>query len=94
MKEILPRILFMALWFADTLVTVLFVSLLGVEAEANPVMRSLIENYGLIAFVLVKLGVLAFWFTVASHIKWWLNSILCIIMTPVVIMGILTLFLA
>ena len=84
----------MALWFADTLATVLFVSLLGVEAEANPVMHSLIENHGLLTFVLVKLGILAFWFALAPHIKWWINTLLCIIMLPVVIMGLLMLTLA
>lgn len=83
----------MALWLADTLATVLFVSVLGVEAEVNPVMHSLIANYGLTAFVFVKLLILAFWFVLSPHIKWWLNSILCVIMLPVVALGIATILL-
>ena len=84
----------MALWISDTLATVLFIQLHGIEAEANPIMNSLITNHGLVAFVLVKLGILAFWFTLAPHIKWWINTLLCIIMLPVVIMGLLMLTLA
>lgn len=49
------------LWIADTLLTLTFVQHLGVEFEANPIMRWLIETAGPAGFMMVKLALMVMW---------------------------------
>lgn len=53
--------------------TSFFVYKSGPEIEANPIMRSIFENYGITTFVLLKLVVLAFFMSIPERIpeaKW------------------------
>lgn len=80
--------LFSSLWIVDTVATSLFVSVLGSDSEANPVMRSLLESFGLIGFVGVKSAVLLFWLSINRHAHWAIHAALVAIMVPVCVMGI------
>lgn len=80
--------LFSALWVVDTVATSLFVSVLGTDSEANSVMRSLLESFGLVGFIGVKAAVLLFWLSINRHAHWVIHAALVAIMVPVCVMGI------
>lgn len=79
---------FTALWLIDTATTSLFVSVLGPDSEANPVMRSLIEQAGIGGFIAVKMAVLLFWLSINRHAHWVIHAALVAIMIPVAVMGV------
>lgn len=80
--------LFSALWIVDTAATSLFVSVLGTDSEANPIMRVLLEGYGVFGFIGVKATVLLFWLSINRHAHWVIHAALVAIMVPVVVMGV------
>lgn len=55
-------------WLVDTISTVLFVTAGGTELEANPLMRWLMEQWGIGAFVALKLAILTYWQVLSDRI--------------------------
>jgi Domain of unknown function (DUF5658) len=88
-------LLFSWLWLLDTVFTTLFVSELGLEAEANPLIRNVIEFWGFGGFWLLKALILSGWILLNSLYKdkynkelpSFINICLTLIMIPVVIAG-------
>lgn len=78
---------FSVLWAADTVATMEFVSTLGLEAEANPLIRKVIAAYGFGGFAAVKAAALLFWLGVGKHAHLLLHVALIAIMVPVVFVG-------
>lgn len=78
-------LLFCVLWVLDTYCATQFAS---VHDEANPLMRAIMVQYGIEAFVAVKLVVLSLYLSVAAFIRTWLHFLLCAIMIPIVYMGV------
>lgn len=78
---------FFACWIIDTAATVSFVQQFGVEAELNPMLRSLIITYGLAGFVLVKSIIPVFWIPLYRHAHVTVNAGLAAIMLPIAYMG-------
>ena len=87
-NKLLIREAFSLLWLADTVLTMAFVDKHGLAAEANPLMRAVIEHGGMHMFMLVKLAVLALYLSVSRHMRMELHIILCAIMVLVVCMGV------
>ncbi len=85
----LINLLVPTLWVSDTIATCVFVSVGGVELEANPIMHWLIAEHGLYAFILTKLIILALWLSLANKIHWVIHAALGVILFPIVCMGIL-----
>ena len=85
------QILFVMAWLIDTVATTIFVSVGGVELEANPVMNWLIRTHGVDTFIYTKLIILIVWnlLQFSNKFKWQYNMILCAILIPVAIMGII-----
>jgi hypothetical protein len=54
-------ILFSWLWILDTIYTTMFVRDLGLEAEANPLIRNVIKIWGFGGFWLLKALILSGW---------------------------------
>lgn len=79
--------LFSGLWAADTLLSLKFVGELGTQAEANPLMRWVMETQGMHGFLLVKVLVLALWLGIGKKASTEIHVCLCAIMTLVVTMG-------
>ncbi len=79
--------LFAALWVVDAAATVKFVSDYGSEAEANLLMRALIDSSGLTAFAFAKAAALGLWLSVHNHASPWLHVALLMVMVPVVTAG-------
>lgn len=52
---------FCILWSADTLFTVIFVGRYGVEMEANPLMKWVMVEFGVLSFTLLKLFIMYAW---------------------------------
>lgn len=78
---------FSGLWSADTICTLVFTHYEGTIAEANPVMRYIMEQHGMFAFVLTKAVVLMFYLLFREHIREWMHAVLILIMTIVVYFG-------
>lgn len=79
--------MFSVLWACDTVLTLKFTRTLGLEAEANPVMRLTLDEWGMYGFVAVKLFVLLLWLSVARKAATEIHVAICAIMSLVVIMG-------
>lgn len=80
-------VIFILLWVLDTLFTTLFVDRLGLEAEANPIIRFIIQNYGFVSFLIFKFVVLIPIILLRHHVSNWILVLLNLIMFPVVILG-------
>lgn len=78
---------FSYLWTLDTVLTLQFVEQGGTEMEANPLLRSLMENYGMGTFIAVKLLLLLVWILLHKRVHWGIHAALNAIMIPVVCMG-------
>ena len=85
--KLLLMLLFSFLWIGDTAFTIAFVNALGLTAEANPMMRHVIANFGYVGFACIKASVLAFWLYIGRFAHWSIHLILTLIMVPVVYMG-------
>lgn len=48
-------------WMGDAICTMIFISLLGLDAEANPFMRYIIQHYGFFGLWYAKIATGAFW---------------------------------
>ena len=81
------------LWLVDTIATTLFVSAGGTELEANPLMRYVIERWGLLSFVILKLAILVYWQVLSDRIPTMMHVVLSLFLLPVACLGIATLFL-
>lgn len=79
---------FSCLWAADALLSLKFVGELGTQAEANPLMRWVMETQGMHGFLLVKALVLALWLGIGKKASTEIHVCLCAIMALVVTMGI------
>jgi hypothetical protein len=87
--------LFSLLWLLDTVFTTIFVRDLGLEAEANPLIRNVIEFWGFSGFWLLKALILSGWMLLNSLYKdkynkelpSFINICLTFIMIPVVVTG-------
>jgi hypothetical protein len=86
-KKAFLSALFSGLWAADALLTLKFVGEQGLQAEANPLMRLLLEAQGMYGFLLVKALVLAFWLAVGKKASTEIHVCLCAIMALVVTMA-------
>lgn len=75
---------FIVLWMADIVLTYGFVSKHGIQAEANPLMRYVIQHGGWEVFALVKVAVAVFWVAVAKHAHILIHAALVAIMVVVV----------
>jgi hypothetical protein len=78
---------FAAMWLIDTTATVTFVALHGISAEANPLMRALIEGAGIAAFAITKAGLLAFWLSLQQRAPITAHIVLFVVMLPVTVMA-------
>ena len=84
--------LFVVLWITDTLLTMKFVKLHGVEMEANPVPRYMMQNFGLLGFGVFKVAMITPLLAIRKHVYNWLYAILILIMVPVVYAGVVVAF--
>ena len=84
------NVLFTVLWVADLLLTVQFVGVHGLRAEANPIMRWALGTCGVAGFATLKMVALYFWLCVEKYGPLILNVLLTLIMVPVVYLGVLT----
>lgn len=88
------RVSLAVLWILDTIFTLIFVNIGGIDVEANPLLQLVFEQTGNAGFVLIKLTTLAFFWYITSlrTIEWvrWVTIGLNLIMFHVVIMGALT----
>ena len=88
-------ILFSLMWLADTIFTLMFVQKYGIEAEANPLLRYVMETGGMVSFCGVKLATWGIWYYAQlmykehnkKEINCTFNALLIAIMAPVVITG-------
>lgn len=92
------RISLSFLWMLDTIFTVIFVNLAGLDVEGNPLMRLAFIHTGNVGFVLIKLAVIAlFWYyTTLIERAWikWVTVGLNLIMFYIAILGAMTVSLA
>lgn len=86
-KELLT-LAFSGLWIADAIVTAAFVNKHGLEMEANPVVRWVMEQWSVGGLFMFKFVVLAFWISVAQKAHWGIHAALNVIMAIVVCMGV------
>lgn len=82
-KRTLLCLLFAGLQVVDTVSTCQFVSVYGLEAEANPVMRVVIYSTGIAGFVLIKLLVTTYFLYIQSKARLWVLWLVNAIMLPV-----------
>jgi hypothetical protein len=80
-------IFFSWLWIIDVVSTIQFVSVFGLESEANPVMQQVLLTFGPAGFVALKLGILLFWASLFKHASEWIGLFLFLVMIPVSFMG-------
>lgn len=78
---------FLVLWAIDTAATCRFVSVLGPDMEANPLIKWLIVNFGLWAFVYVKYAIACFWWYLHDRVHVSIHVALNLIMIPVAALG-------
>lgn len=76
----------------DMIFTYMFVQRDGVHMEANPVVRMVIESFGLEGFVIMKLVLIAVWLAVAEEAKPWLHWVVIIPTAIAAIMGAIVVF--
>lgn len=86
MKRVLSA-LFAALWLLDTAATISFVATLGAQAEANPLMRLAIQEFGIGGFAGIKAAVLTGWLSVGDRAHVAIHWGLLVLMAPVVYFG-------
>ena len=80
----------------DGAATAVFVANLGLEAEANPFMRQIIENGGITSLFMVKLATIALywlamcWYkeTKGHEYPLWPEIFLCVTMAPICAVGV------
>lgn len=85
-----------ALVMIDAAATAVFVSKMGLAAEANPFMRHVIETSGFAGMFLVKVvGLMLYWTAMiwykearGHEYPMWPELLLCVVMVPVCIMGV------
>lgn len=83
-------LLFTVLWVLDTVFTIIFTMLGGLELEANPLLQYVITYTGYQGFVFVKLIPLVLWLMFAYHARLWIHVMLnAIMVTPVLWGGIM-----
>lgn len=86
------------LWLLDTIFTVIFVNLAGLEVEGNPLMRLAFEHTGSLGFVAIKLAVFGLFWYCTSRVDhaWvkWVTIGLNLIMFYIAILGAMTASLA
>jgi hypothetical protein len=87
-KELLT-LTFSMLWVADAITTAAFVNKHGLEMEANPIVRWVMEQWSVGGLFMFKFVVLAFWISVAQKAHWGIHVALNVIMAVVVYMGII-----
>lgn len=87
-KELLT-LAFSGLWIADAIATAAFVNKHGLEMEANPIVRWVMEQWSVGGLFMMKFVVLAFWIAVANRAHWGIHAALNVIMAIVVCMGII-----
>jgi hypothetical protein len=80
---------FGCLWIADACVTGVFVKKHGLEMEANPIMRWVLEQWGFGGMMMVKFVVLSFWIALHQRAHWGIHVALNVLMATVVCMGII-----
>lgn len=78
---------FVSLWLTDCIATIMFIGHHGVQSEANPFMRHLLEVGGASLFVAAKLGALLPILSIHKHVPKWVYAWLNVIMLPIVYMG-------
>lgn len=83
---------FAATWVADTVLTLMFTGMHGVAAEANPIMRWVLVELGVMGFVGIKAATLGLWLSVSQYAPRWISWALVVIMLPVVYLGFQMLF--
>ena len=88
-------LIFSWLWLLDTVFTTVFVSNLGLEAEANPIIRNVMAYWGFGGFWLLKALILSGWVlinglykdTYKKELDPIINICLVLLMIPVVLAG-------
>jgi len=79
-------LIFLWLWMLDTAFTLVFVTKHGLMAEANPIMRELL-NMGYGYFVVVKAALATLIAMIHEHIPTWAYVAINIVLIPVTIMA-------
>lgn len=87
-SKTLLTLTFGCLWIADAIATAAFVNKHGLEMEANPVVRWVMEQWSVGGLFMFKFVVLAFWISVAQKAHWGIHAALNVIMAIVVCMGV------
>ena len=85
-KAVLSGIL-IALLLSDAILSCLFVTAFGVQAEANPAMRWLFEHVGVAGFLAAKIGSIALWVAISPRAHWLIHVALIALMAQVVWLG-------
>lgn len=89
---------FTTLWFCDTVLAILMVSIYGVDAEANLIPRMIMElEHGLILFAAFKLWVWLFWqfakelykSSKQKEITYWIELTATLILIPAVVLSLI-----
>jgi hypothetical protein len=79
--------IFASLWLMDAAATISFVMTLGADAESNPMMRWVIEQWGVGWFAASKAMVLAAWLCLHERAHVAVHVGLLAVMAPVVWFG-------
>lgn len=85
----IPAGFFALLWSLDAVLSFLMVAQHGLELEANPAMRWVMESAGLFGFLTVKWAVLLFVLYLAPYMRRWLLWCACGVMAWPVYLGFL-----
>lgn len=80
-------LVFSLFWLADTVFTLMFVGALGLEAEANPLVRGLMQRFGPMGLITFKVAAIIPLVAIHRHVPTWVYSALILIMLPVVYFG-------
>lgn len=80
---------FLFLWGMDAIVTSHFIAKHGIEMEANPIVRAIIEQWGMNGMYVFKWAVALLWAPLHQKAHWGIHVALNVIMLIVVCMGII-----
>lgn len=92
LDKLLLAFLFLLLWGLDGALTIRFVSMYGLEAEANPFVRYVMSNWGEDGLLWVKSLTGTLWALLHQRAKVWVHVATIIVMVPVVALGFLVAF--
>lgn len=73
----------------DTILTIRGIRTHGLDYEANPLMRMLVERHGLFAFASIKVGVVVPFILFRQHVKDYQYALLILLYSIVAFLGVM-----